>query len=1051
MDAEDALQNKKFPRLPKTIVRRLPQLPQGRTKHQWLDAAPSFQLQAPRLEKDSEIGSSGGLSRGGVSRSQSQVPEDSQSREAGIAAEPSRYQGGGQTKPKSDRELFRSKLVSIITQQESASGPPVLDDTNPPAFGPLTSAEKDILRYHYYIKNGIDTKHVATMDDSWLENVMTLVPTPLKRLTDTIEVLSNEMREDYLLSVKKAIVDFVLRDPRDKHENKVKDLPSHRAELEVVPKPWRKSFLHAQNMMRDKLHTINPTMLSVLDLWQVSYKNLRLIDVEEFRSLKQSMELTFFEQSARKHVICARETLLKKWYIEVQQIYYQGNKRKLLPSINHACKLQSFFNCAATLMTQQLQSLALESIRDYTRLIIKDKLVLDQTTIRLHPDFKDFEAVMLKVYHLMLDAICVVQRVETTLYTEWPGSQTPGALKPVVLPEILEARMAEVRQMIQAESTLPLRHVRNYDKYAALVTRQADEDVEQFLREKHPFQETMMEVTRYQQLSDEIQYNCAKVVRLGMFEVHCVELINALVRRAEGICQKLVAQMLEDHQVINRQLCVEFEKIAVKALSTPPNTQELMELKAYVDQVETKEMPLLEKTLLESKTRLCFLVDYTSLSPEDMRLNRDTFQWHARMPSIFADHREMVREKTEQYQEGLKLRCERFVEELEGYRKQVEEFVTFGDLAELNKYLKKAQALSAKLDTAMEKIEGFNQEEEAYDWPVSQYPQRKEIQDRLMPYLRLYETASEFQSCHRAWLEGPLTSVNPDKVETEVGNYWRALYKLEKTFQDSPQALNIATAMKAEVEGFKEHIPLVQVLCNPGLRDRHWDAMTEVVGFPLKPEDDRACVANFLPLGLEAHLSSFEGISEAASKEYSLEKAMEKMMVEWNGMEFGLLPYRETGTSILSSVEEVQTLLDDHIVKTQTMRSSPFIKPFENEIREWEEKLLLLQEILDEWLKVQATWLYLEPIFSSPDIMAQMPEEGRRFTTVDKNWRDTMKQVSLSHVPLHRKDKGEEEQVFIQPIAWRQRAVLSNQRGPPRRYFKAEFSAAVPPQRHSKG
>ncbi|KAM9347669.1 dynein axonemal heavy chain 7 [Symphorus nematophorus] len=867
-------------------------------------------------------------------------------------------------------------------------------------------------RFNDYIQKGLNLDDVAPLGDSWVESILDMVPCHLKSLSTPLELLIDEIKEEYLLTVKTAILKHTFRDPLENDKDKVKDLPPHRPphrlEVEVVPKPWNKSFVQAQKRMRNKLHTVSLTMQAVLYLWHVYYKDFRLIDVEELYSREESMELSVFQQIVTRHVNNARRILLKNWVAEVQSLYYQGCRHKLVPAASNMPKLLSFFNCAATLMTSQLQNLALDSMRDYTQLISQEPrsegasehpgfvlhLILEDKEIKFEPSLKSYEEALLNVYEFMLSAISMVPRVETKLYPEWSGSQSGSTLKPIILPEILQVQQEEVRRVFWAECVRPKEYIHEYDKYATLVSKQGEEDVEQFLSEQHSFQEIMAEVIHYQQLADQIEYTSCKVVRLGMFEVQSHRLIHSLVKRAQELQQKLLTWMLQDHQEINKNLCNEFEKIAEKALSTPPDTETLMELKAYMNKVQNTEMPLLEQRLADSNTQLCFLMDFVDLSPLDMKLNTQTIEWLKRMPSIFKENRQIITEKTEQYQSGLKLCRDRFVEELESYSTQVEEFVTFSDLTDLSKYLKKAQALNAKLELAMEKINDFNMEEEAYGWSVSQYPQRKKIQDKLTPFLRLYETATDFLNQYEQWFHGPLSGVNPDKVEGDVGNYWRTLYKLEKGFSDVPTALNMATTMKTKVEDVKEHIPMVQVLCNPGLRERHWDAMSEVAGISLQP-DVQACVAHFISMRLEQHLSSFEGISEAASKEHSLEKAMEKMASEWGDMEFILLAYRETGTSILSSVDEVQMLLDDHIVKTQTMRGSPFIKPFEVEIQEWEGKLLLLQEILDEWLKVQSTWLYLEPIFSSPDIMNQMPEEGRRFTTVDKTWRGTMKQVSL--------------------------------------------------------
>lgn len=55
------------------------------------------------------------------------------------------------------------------------------------------------------------------------------------------------------------------------------------------------------------------------------------------------------------------------------------------------------------------------------------------------------------------------------------------------------------------------------------------------------------------------------------------------------------------------------------------------------------------------------------------------------------------------------------------------------------------------------------------------------------------------------------------------------------------------------------------------------------------------------------------------------------MHLDWAEITFVVNPYRDTGTYVIASIDDIQLLLDDHLIKAQTMKNSLYIKPFEKE------------------------------------------------------------------------------------------------------------------------
>jgi dynein heavy chain len=242
----------------------------------------------------------------------------------------------------------------------------------------------------------------------------------------------------------------------------------------------------------------------------------------------------------------------------------------------------------------------------------------------------------------------------------------------------------------------------------------------------------------------------------------------------------------------------------------------------------------------------------------------------------------------------------------------------------------------------------------------------------------------------REWLQEPFLGLSYNQIDQDIGNLRRVLLRVKSRVGNHPRPIAVCDSLLQKIDVIRADLPVFEVLCNPGMRERHWHRMVTEIGYDPRG-DGTATMQSVLEDGrLRDHLALLTEISDSASRELALERTLVRVGKEWVTTSFTVNSYRETGTFVLAGVDPIQEILDDHIVKMQAIRSSPFIGPFESKCRDWEALLLTLQASLDEWLRLQGTWLYLEPIFSSPDILKQMPKEGMQFRVVDAIYRETM-------------------------------------------------------------
>uniref|UniRef100_A0A8C5FLE3 Dynein, axonemal, heavy chain 6 n=1 Tax=Gadus morhua TaxID=8049 RepID=A0A8C5FLE3_GADMO len=254
----------------------------------------------------------------------------------------------------------------------------------------------------------------------------------------------------------------------------------------------------------------------------------------------------------------------------------------------------------------------------------------------------------------------------------------------------------------------------------------------------------------------------------------------------------------------------------------------------------------------------------------------------------------------------------------------------------------------------------------------------------------LWDSLEEWDTVHDTWMQAPFDQLDPEQLSAQVTKYAKCVTQLEKGLPPC----SAVPSLKRRVDAMRDKMPVILDLRNPCLKARHWEVLETVVEASLT--DEPLCLATLERLNVFSYGEEIQEVSGQASGETSLETIIKKVEDAWKATEFTVLTHRDAqDVFILGGTDDIQVLLDDSIINIATVASSRHVGPIKARVEDWHKKLSLFSDTLDECLTCQRNWLYLESIFSAPDIQRELGAEAKMFQQVDKSWKEIMRRVNM--------------------------------------------------------
>jgi hypothetical protein len=735
----------------------------------------------------------------------------------------------------------------------------------------------------------LPTYETQLQNDKFLTKLISNKLLKCENSSKIIENITIDASVDYKRSLREVIVEYLLLNKKVAKKFGINSYRTNFINTIIRARvPWNQFFATAKKFNEEHNYICHPVIIELIKIWDKHFRSINILDFNSNKSLNSDQFKSLISQNCQK----MNYRLKFEWVSMCSQtLLIMCPNLISLDSI----KNENLFNSIATLMSRQMRQLVLNNIENWINILTNrtnNSMPLFEISIKCKPFGVPYfvprintwkELFIFPVYQI-LNANQNIPRIENQLILRKPKNFCSKLIESVYIQDIeVQKYLGKILDILDKVNSC---HsiISHYEREFTLNLFETN------LSEKDKFYE-IKDLRKIIKKSEAVLKKLvfqSNYLEFGVFQIDCQHLNSYINSMIKNRVNKMIENKVSEILSLAQHICDTFLTIEQNINKQSNSTSALIDqIKQFEEYKSNINLMLIDIEYIENEWT--FVVEEGSMFLNDthFELFHKLYNWPKKIKTLCDENNKRFISRKSEVENSLKERVLTFENELKDLERIINDFKKkrlSSPIESIADNCKLLDDIQTKLNKAIQESKDINHEEELLEYKtISKFPLLKELVELNSKLDNIWKTADLFQERETEWMSKSMRALNLVEVRESVENLLNTSIKMSETLKsESIDLVQNANTLQMRIDSFKrKYIPLLEVLSNPVLRDRHWRKISDILGQEMSPDSCRTLTDIISLTNATQHIDEIQSLGSIAMKEHALEVFLERMKYEW--------------------------------------------------------------------------------------------------------------------------------------------------------------------------